>query len=102
MKRIIYEQSFKIMIVELLNSGRSAKSIGAEYNLNINMIYRWRREYQDTERPSFTGNGNTRQTDHEKEVARLHKVLKDVTEERDILKKAVGIFSKKDRKSTDL
>ncbi|MFT6112476.1 MAG: transposase [Bacteroidia bacterium] len=38
-------------------------------------------------------------TDEQKEIAELKKKLKDTELERDILKKAVGIFSKSDRKN---
>jgi transposase len=41
-------------------------------------------------------------TDEEKEIARLKKELADMQMERDILKKAVGIFSKNDGKYTGL
>ena len=41
-------------------------------------------------------------TDLEREVARLKKELRDAKMERDILKKAVSIFSKSDGKSTNL
>ncbi len=40
-------------------------------------------------------------TDLEKENARLRKELRDAKMERDILKKAVSIFSKSDGKSTN-
>ncbi len=42
----IYENEFKVMIVELLNSGRSIKEISDEYQLNDSMLRRWRREFE--------------------------------------------------------
>ncbi len=89
------------MIVPLLDSGQSVKTLCHEYSLDGSMIRRWRKEYHDKARPSFTGNGKVRITEHEKEVAFLKKQLKDVTIERDILKKAVSIFSKSDRTNTN-
>ena len=41
-------------------------------------------------------------TDEEKEIARLKAELKEAQLERDILKKAISIFSKSDKKSSDL
>jgi len=41
-------------------------------------------------------------TELEREVARLKKELRDAKMERDILKKAISIFSKSDGKSTNL
>ncbi len=33
-----YENEFKVMIVELLQSGQSVNSVSSEYNLNGSMI----------------------------------------------------------------
>ncbi len=40
-----YDDEFKIMIVELLQSGIKPKQASEEYGLNPSMIGRWRREY---------------------------------------------------------
>lgn len=97
--RKIYDKEFKMMIVELIVSGQSVAKVAKEYGLNDNMIRRWRKEMTSTERPCFTGNGNSAQTPEEKEISRLKKELKELQLERDILKKAVGIFSKSDKTS---
>lgn len=101
MGRKKFDKDFKVMIVELLQSGQTAKSVSLEYNLDVSMIGRWRREYENKDRPVFTGNGVTSLNDHEKELHALRRELADVKEERDILKKAVNIFSRDDRKSTN-
>ena len=41
-----YENDFKVMIVELLKSGRTAKEISDEYTINDGIIRRWKREYE--------------------------------------------------------
>ena len=89
-----YENDFKVMIVELLLSGQKARDLGEEYGLNENMIRRWKKEYQER-----LGDFAKRQelTAEQKEIRALKKALKDAELERDILKKAVSIFSKKDR-----
>jgi transposase len=60
---------------------------------------------QRTEVQSFSGlwggKGKKQLTEEQKELARLKKDLADVKMERDILKKAVSIFSVSDRKSTN-
>jgi transposase len=43
-----------------------------------------------------------RQTDDEKEISRLEKLLAEARMERDILKKAISIFSTTDKKSMRL
>ena len=38
-----YDNDFKVMLVELLQSGRKAKELGEEYSTNSGIIRRWRR-----------------------------------------------------------
>ena len=89
-----YEQEFKVMLVELLNSGRKVQEVSDEYGLNGNMLRRWRREY---EAKSGDFSKKREVSPEEQELKALRKELREVTLERDILKKAVGIFSKNDR-----
>lgn len=90
----VYENEFKVMIVELLNSGRKLKELSDEYSLNESMIRRWKREYL-----SKSGDFDRKRelSPEEQELKVLKKELREVTMERDILKKAVSIFSKSDR-----
>lgn len=83
------------MIVDLLESGQSATQVGEDYQLNANMIRRWRREHLSN-KESFTGKGNLSLSESEKELHALRKELAEVKLERDILKKAVSIFSGND------
>jgi len=64
-------------------------------NLGIhrNMLQRWIKEFADDPNHSFPGNGNMRTPDEE--IRQLQRRLRDAEEERDILKKALAIFSKK-------
>ena len=88
-----YENDFKVLIVELVKSGRSVKEISDEYGLNDSMVRRWRREYE-AKSGDFTKKKELSQ--EEKEMRALRKELREITMERDILKKAVSIFSKSD------
>lgn len=101
-RRKTFDKEFKTMIVQLMDSGQKVSVIAEEYGLIESVIYRWRREFKDTARPAFTGNGNVALTDQEKEVVQLKKALKEAQLERDILKKAVSIFSKSDGTFTGL
>lgn len=89
-----YENDFKVLIVELVQSGRPVKEVSEEYGLNDSMIRRWRREYE-AKSGDFTKKKELSQ--EEIELKALRKELRDVTMERDILKKAVSIFSKSDK-----
>lgn len=93
-----YEKEFKVMIVELLQSGQKVIDVSEEYGLNESMIRRWRREYE-SERPSFTGKGVVSLTDKEREIKLLKKQLREAQIEVEILKKAMGIVSKNERKN---
>ena len=44
--RARYESDFKVIIVELLQSGQKIKDISIEYDLNDGMVRRWRREFE--------------------------------------------------------
>lgn len=90
----VYEQEFKVMLVELLNSGRKVQEVSDEYGLNGTMLRRWKREY---EAKSGDFSKKREVSPEEQELKTLRKELREVTLERDILKKAVGIFSKSDR-----
>ena len=89
-----HDNEFKVMIVELLKSGIKAKQLGEEYGLNPGMISRWKREFS-----ARSGDFSKKKilSIEAQELKALKKELRDVTMERDILKKAVNIFSKSDQ-----
>jgi len=90
MGRIVYDQSFKKTLVELLNSGRPVKELTKEFGVSQASIHRWDKEFNATA-------SNDRSNSEVLKIKALEKELKDVKLERDILKKAVSIFSKSDR-----
>ena len=92
MKRRKYSKEFKIKAVELSNVRGNTKEIAMELGISVDLIYRWRRELEQHPDIAFSGNGVKQLTEDQKELERLRKQLKDVTIERDILKKAVSIF----------
>jgi len=93
-RRSKYTKEFKIEAVRLMNtSGKSGHEIEADLGIGSGMIYRWRKQLEAGEAQGlrvFPGNGNPR----DEELYRLRKDLAEVTEERDILRKAVAIFSR--------
>lgn len=93
-----FDREFKLKAVELSYARENIKTLAAEFNVRPELIYRWRSEFVTLEKASFPGNGNPKRNAEEAEVARLRKELSDMRMERDILKKAVGIFSKSDGK----
>ena len=89
-----YTREFKIETVRLFeNSEKSAREIEADLGIGQGAVYRWKRELGEENLRAFPGNGNPR----DEELFRLRRELADVREERDILAKAVAIFSKPKR-----
>jgi len=100
-QRTYYDREFKQKAVELSYARGNAKEIAEELGIRPELLYRWRREHEKYQDNSFPGKGKPKMTDLEKENARLQKELRDAKMERDILKKAVSIFSRSDGKSTN-
>jgi transposase len=85
-----YSNEFKQEAVRLLeSSGMGVQQLCEELGVSDNSLYKWQKLYgkKDSSEDRYTPE------DHD-ELMRLRKELKRVTEERDILKKAVGIFTK--------
>ena len=96
-----YDKEFKLMAVNLCDTGKTAKEVANELGIRSDLISRWRREYDQYKEGSFSGHGNENMTDEQKENVKLKKELREAQLERDILKKAISIFSKGDNKYTD-
>ena len=91
-----YDRAFKVEAVRLSREpGRTVAGTARDLGINENMLYRWRKEFVLDSKLAFPGKGNL--TPEQAELARLRRELVDVTEERDILKKAMGIFSRRQR-----
>ena len=98
-----YSKEKKLEIIKLsLEEGMSVKSVAASFDVSSNTIYNWRSKYFKNEESSFPGHGNKTMTAIEREVDQLRKELREAQLERDILKKAVSIFSKGDSKYSSL
>ncbi len=91
-----FDREFKLRAVELSYQRDNIKALSDELEIRPELLYRWRTEFANDERYSFSGNGNRKMTEEESKVVQLEKQLSDMRMERDILKKAIGIFSKSD------
>jgi len=86
------------MAIELSKSRDNMADLANELGIRPELLYRWRRELTNHPKTSFPGNGNIIRTPEQEEIHRLKKEVEDLQSERDILKKAVGIFSRSDNK----
>ena len=85
-----YTKEFREDVVNMLKTGdKNVAAIARELGIADNTIYRWNKKYNRDNNKEIE-----KVTDQEKELRELRAKLADVTEERDILKKAVSIFSK--------
>ncbi len=92
-----YAPEFKIEALELLKRGdKSASQIERELGITPGLLVKWRKRYQILEREGqATHNGTSDLESAKAEIRRLQRELAGVEEEREILKKALNIFSRK-------
>ena len=83
-----YSDELKAEAVQMLLDGHSAPSVASRLGLSgTNVLYRWKAKLLSASGPAATA--------LEARVQELEKELRRVEQERDILKKALGIFSQK-------
>ncbi len=73
-------------------SGKSLAQVARELGISDTSLHQWRKQRVEHGPEAFPGSGH--QTAQEEEVRRLKRELEVVKQERDILKKAIGIFSR--------
>jgi transposase len=90
--RRTYTREFKLEAVQLLEtSGRSAPQLERELGIGGGCLYRWRRKFAEEGENAFPGHG--RLAPDEERIHQLERENEILRQERDILKKAVAIFS---------
>lgn len=92
-----YSQEFKLEALELLRRGdKSAGQIERELGITPGMLLKWRARYQIVSREGQVPEiGPSDMEAAKAEIRRLQRELANMEEERDILKKALYIFSRK-------
>ena len=100
--RNFYTKEFKHKAVELSYAKGSIKQTCKDLDISLSSLVRWRQELKQYGKNSFPGKGNLKLTNQDREILELTRRLKDAELENEILKKAVSIFSKSDKRSTNL
>jgi len=85
-KRRSYDAEFKANLLKMNADGRSVRSLSESFGINENLIYRWKK----TAAGSVSGDCGG---DIEEDL-KLREENRLLREERDILKKALAIFSR--------
>ena len=96
MGKRVFDASFKRMAIELSYARGSVKEAAAELGIDPGRISKWRQQQHGS-----IGKVTTGLTDEQKEIRRLQRELREAQLERDILKKAVSIFSRGDGRYSD-
>lgn len=88
-KKRRFDRDFKIAAVKMVTEGgHKGAEVARSLGIDQNQLYLWKKKFGDQGDKAFPGKG------HLTELAALRRKLREVEMERDILKKAVGIFSK--------
>jgi transposase len=88
-----YDKEFKLNAIRFYEeSGKPLQEVEEELGIGIGNLSRWRRQLDKEKGEAFRGNGNM--TEEQKELYRLRRENEILKEEREILKKVVGMFSK--------
>jgi transposase len=95
-KRRTYSREFKLDALRLWQTtDKSGAEIERELGIGDGCLSRWKQKYLSDGENAFPGHG--RLPPEEDELRRLRRELAIVRQERDILKKAVAIFSRPSR-----
>ena len=93
-KRKSYTREFKVETVKLVTEGgANAAEVARDMGIHPNTLYKWIHEFSAKPEASFPGKGNLACSEAETN-RQLKRELDRVKMERDILKKALTIFSK--------
>lgn len=88
-----FDKDFKVNAVKLVLEGtRSMTKVAAELGISANTLTNWKKDYLKDKENSFPGKGYQKLDDAE--VTKLRRQLFRVTQECEILKKAIAVFTK--------
>jgi len=88
-----FDKDFKVNAVKLVLEGtRSMTKVAAELGISANTLTNWKKDYLKDKENSFPGKGYQKPDDAE--VTKLRRQLFRVTQECEILKKAIAVFTK--------
>jgi transposase len=87
-----FKREFKLEAVRMVvEGGHPVTEVARDLDLRPDMLRRWQRQLEKDQQQAFPGQGHLKPD--EEEMRRLRRELDRVREERDILKKALAIFS---------
>jgi transposase len=88
-----YDRAFKEGAVRLIvEGGQTVAGTARDLGISENMLGRWKKEYLEDRKQAFPGQGHMKPGDAE--LYQLRRRVADLEQEREILKKALAIFSR--------
>lgn len=97
-KRKKYSKQFKLDAIQLYENGeKSMSQVERELGITDGLLSKWREDLQRAKDPgqAFPGNGNL--PEHEARIRQLERENAQLRQEKEILKKVLGIYSKDTR-----
>ena len=95
-RRRQFDRAFKVEAVRLVtDEGRPVAAVARDLGIGENLLHRWKHQFTDHQEQAFVGTGNL--SSEQMELRRLQRENADLREERDILKKAISVFSDRKR-----
>jgi transposase len=92
--RRVFDKAFKFNAVRMvLDQGMSQEEVALKLDIGRTALYKWVKQYKTSPAVAFPGKG-VRPPGQEAEINCLRRELKEAQDERDILKKALLIFSR--------
>lgn len=96
-----YTRSFKLQALELVRSGqKSINEIERDLGITPGLLHKWKARMKVDGQQAFPGKGRLKED--EELIRRLKRENEVLRTEREILKKALAIFSTSTEKSTSL
>ena len=85
-RRRKYDATFKKSALQMIANGRSVRSVAEALGVHESLLHRWRRKAARTKEEKVS--------EESEEIKQLRKRVAELEMERDILKKALSIFSR--------
>ena len=89
-----FDKQFKLDALRMIQeSDRPIASIARDLGVHPNVLYKWRDQLLADPDQAFPGKGKLKPEDEE--LRKLRREVENLKEERDILKKALAVFSRR-------
>lgn len=97
-RRRSFDADFKERAVKLVLAGHQHTKVAHDLGISVGLLSGWKSDY--LERADAASQEDIDPSDQAAEIAQLRKQLREVEEQRDILKKALSIVGQRERKTT--